>query len=138
VITIPRHIAAGLVATYVSTTRRPAAATALRVLARALPLVPRAASALLAPYAPSDAEYGATRFAVVAQVRRGFSAAQLVVVGHDLYRTTAAIAAWCARRLVERSAGPIGMRAPGELFRAEPALRAIASTADLTIEPSFG
>jgi hypothetical protein len=30
------------------------------------------------------------------------------------------------------------MRAPGELFRAESALRAIASTADLTIEPSFG
>jgi hypothetical protein len=30
------------------------------------------------------------------------------------------------------------MRAPGELFRAEPALRAIASAADLTIEPSFG
>jgi saccharopine dehydrogenase-like protein len=138
VITVPRHIAAGLVAGYVSTTRRPAAATALRLLSRALPLVPRAARAVLAPYAPSDAEYGATRFAAVAQVRRGFSAAQLALVGHDLYRTTAAIAAWAARRLAERGTGPLGMLAPGELFRAEPALRAIASAADLTIEPSFG
>jgi hypothetical protein len=72
------------------------------------------------------------------QVRRGFAAAQITVRGHDLYRTTAVIAAWSACRLAERSAGPIGMRAPGELFRAEPALRAIASAADLTIEPSFG
>jgi len=48
------------------------------------------------------------------------------------------IAAWSACRLAERDAGPIGMRAPGELFRAEPALRAIARAADLTIEPSFG
>ena len=138
VITIPRHVAAGLVAAYVSTTRRPGATAALRVLARALPLLPRTASAVLAPYVSPDADYGATRFAVVAQVRRGFSAAQLVVRGHDLYRTTAAIAAWSARRIAERGAGPIGMCAPGELFRAESALRAIASTADLTIEPSFG
>jgi len=63
---------------------------------------------------------------------------QIVVRGHDLYRTTAAIAAWSACRLAERITGPIGMRAPGELFRAEPALRAIARAADLTIEPSFG
>jgi len=138
VITIPRHVAAALVAGYVSTTRRPAAATALRVLSRVLPLLPRTASAVLAPYAPPDTDYGATRFAAIAQVRRGFSAAQLALVGHDLYRTTAVIAAWSASRLVERGAGPIGMLAPGELFRAEPALRAIASAADLTIEPSFG
>lgn len=138
VITIPRHVAAGLVAGYVSTTRRPAAQAALRVLSRALPLLPRGAGALLAPYAPPDGDYAATRFAAVAQVRRGFSAAQLAIAGHDLYRTTAAIAAWAARRLAARGAGPIGMLAPGELFRAEPALRAIASAADLTIEPSFG
>ncbi|HEY0991616.1 MAG TPA: hypothetical protein VGD80_31405, partial [Kofleriaceae bacterium] len=89
-------------------------------------------------YAAADADYSRTRFAVVAQVRRGFASAQSVVRGCDLYRTTAAIAAWFALRLAERGAGPTGMRAPGELVRAEPALRAIARTADLTIEPSFG
>jgi hypothetical protein len=138
VITLPRHVASQLVATYVSTTRRPAAAAALRVIARALPLLPSGAGAALAPYVAPDADYGATRLAVVAQVRRGFSAAQVAVHGHDLYRTTAAVAAWSALRLVERRAGPVGLCAPGELFRAEPALRAIACAADLTIEPSFG
>lgn len=137
-ITIPRHVAASFVATYASTTRRAAAAGALRLLARALPLVPRAASALLAPYAAPDTDYTRTQLAVIAQVRRGFSAAQIIVRGHDLYRTTAATCAWAARQLVARRAGPVGMRAPGELFVARPALREIASAAGLTIEPSFG
>ena len=138
VITVPRHVAVNLVSTYVSTTRRAGASTALRLLARAAPLLPRSASGLLAPYAPPDADYSRTRFAVVAQVRRGFAAAQIVVRGRDLYRTTAAIAAWSARQLVTRTSGATGMRAPGELFRAEPALRELATIAGLTIEPSFG
>lgn len=138
VLTIPRHVAARLVTSYVSTTRRAGPATALRLLSRTLPLLPRSARELLVPYATPDAALAHTRFAVVVQARRGFSTAQIVVRGRDLYRTTAAIAAWTACRLAERGTGPIGMRAPGELFRAEPALRAIASAADLTIEPSFG
>ena len=138
VLTLPRHVATGRVTAYLSTTRRAGAATALRLLSRALPFVPRRAGELLVPYAVPDADYGRTQLAVVAQVRRGFSAAQIVVRGHDLYRTTAVIAAWSACRLAERDRGPIGMRAPGELFCAEPALCAIASLADLTIEPSFG
>jgi uncharacterized protein YbjT (DUF2867 family) len=138
VITIPRCVAADRVATYVSVARSPAASAALRLVARALPLLPRRAGGVLAPFAPDDADYARARFAVLAQVRRGFSAAQIAVHGRDLYRTTAAIAAWSARRLAARGPGPIGMRAPGELFRAQPALRAIARAAALTIEPSFG
>ncbi|MGN6108168.1 MAG: saccharopine dehydrogenase NADP-binding domain-containing protein [Kofleriaceae bacterium] len=137
-IAIPRHIATRFSGSYVSTTRRPGAAGAMRWLARALPLVPRAAAELLAPYAPPDADYGRTRFAVVAQVRRGFSAAQIVVRGVDPYRTTAVVCAWVARALASRGAGPIGMRAPAELFRAEPALTQIATSAGLEIEASFG
>src|SRR4051812_243430 len=75
VITIPRHLAAQRVATFVSAARRPAAAAALRVLARAMALLPRAAGDALAPYAAPDTDYGATRLAVVATVRRGFSSA---------------------------------------------------------------
>ncbi|MEO8703552.1 MAG: saccharopine dehydrogenase NADP-binding domain-containing protein [Kofleriaceae bacterium] len=138
VITIPRHVAANRVATYVSTTRRAASGALLRLLATALPLVPRAASELLGVYTPPEDELARTRFAIVAQARRGFSAAQITVRGADPYRTTAAITAWMACELATRGAGPVGMRAPGELFRAEPALRAIAARADLVIEPSFG
>jgi len=138
VITVPRHINAQHVQTYVSTTRNAVAATAMRLFARALPLVPRRATGLLAPYQPTDDEYAKTRFAVIAQAHRGFSDAQVVMRGQDQYRASAGIAAWIARELAQRAAGPIGMRAPSELFRAEAALRAVASLIDLRVEPSFG
>jgi len=138
VVTVPRHIATDLVTSYVSTTRSAGASAALRLLSRALPLVPRSASALLAPYAAPDTDYGKTAFGIVAQVRRGFSAAQVTVRGRDLYRTTAAIAAWSARQLVARAQGPSGMRAPAELFRARQALVELSREAGLTLEPSFG
>ncbi|MDX2087610.1 MAG: saccharopine dehydrogenase NADP-binding domain-containing protein [Kofleriaceae bacterium] len=137
-ITVPRHLAATLVSTYVSTTRNAGAARALGLLARALPFVPRQASALLAPYAPAGTNYARTRFGVIAQVRRGFSAAQVVVRGHDIYRTTSAITAWCATQLARRTVGPVGIRAPGELFRASSALHELAAAAQLAVEPSFG
>jgi short subunit dehydrogenase-like uncharacterized protein len=138
VITVPRHVAARSVQTFVSTTRSQAATTALRLLARAMPLVPKRATDLFAPYQPQEDEYARTRFAVIAQARRGFSAAQIVVGGEDQYRSSAEIAAWVARALASRETGPIGMRAPSELFRPEQALRAVADVVGLTIEPSFG
>jgi hypothetical protein len=137
-ITVPRHVAAARVSTYVSTTRNAASTGALRLLARALPLLPRAAAGVLVPYADPDADYTRTRFAIVAQVRRGFASAQVVIRGRDLYTTTARIAAWAATQLASRTAGPLGMRAPGELFHPAAALRALASVAELTLEPGFG
>jgi hypothetical protein len=138
VVTVPRHIAARCVQTFVSTTRSSAATAALRLIARAMPLVPKRATELLAPYQPHEEEYARTRFAVVAQARRGFAAAQVVVSGDDMYRVSAGIAAWVARALMSRGEGPIGMRAPSELFRPEPALRAVAAAVGLVIDPSFG
>lgn len=139
-ITIPRHIAAARVATYASATRREAAMSALRLLSRALPFVPRTAADLLVPYADPSADHARTRFAVVAQVRRDFEAVQIAVRGQDLYRTTARIAAWAALHLAARGAGPVGVCAPGELFRGAAALRELAASAaaGLAIEPSFG
>lgn len=137
-ITIPRHLAADRIASYLSTTRDPASGLLLRLLSTAATLLPKAAGDVLAPYAPPEAELARARFAVVAQVRRGFSAAQVIVRGHDLYTTTAAITAWTARALAARGPGPVGMRAPAELFRPRPALHALADAAGLVIEPSFG
>jgi hypothetical protein len=136
-ITIPRHLAAQHVRTFASTSRKSSTMTALRLLARAVPFVPKRATELLAAYEPTEDEYARTTFAVIAQARRGFSAAQVGVRGHDLYRTAAIIAAWIARQLVARSTGPVGMRAPSELFRPEPALREVAEAAGLVVEPSF-
>ncbi len=137
-LSIPRHVAAKSVVAYASTTRSAAGSRALSLLARALPFVPRAAAGVLATFAPPEDELARTRFTVIAQVRRGFSAAQIAVRGSDPSRTTAIIAAWFARALLARGAGPVGMRAPAELVRAEAALRELAELADLTIEPSFG
>lgn len=137
-ITIPKHVAADLVTSYQSTTREPASGLLLRMLSTAATLLPKAAGGVLAPYAPPESELARARFAVVGQVRRGFSAAQVIVRGRDLYTTTAAITAWCARALAGRGPGPVGMRSPSELFRPVPALRAIADAAELILEPSFG
>jgi short subunit dehydrogenase-like uncharacterized protein len=134
VLSIPHHVAAQLVAAYASLTRRTGLA---RLVASALPFVPRAAAELLAPYAPPDEDFSRTRFAIIAQARRGFSSTQIIVRGSDVYRTTAAITAWAARRLASRGAGPIGMRTPGELFRCAPALRELVLAAGLELEPSF-
>lgn len=137
VLTVPRHVATQRVQTFVSTTRSAAAATAMRWLSRALPLVPKRAGELLAAYSPPEEDFARTSFAIVAQVRRGFSASQVVVRGVDLYQTTAAIVAWVCRALVTRDVGPIGIRAPAELFRPEMALTELATVAGLDIEPSF-
>jgi hypothetical protein len=137
VITVPRHVCARVVQTYLSTTRSAVATTALRLLARALPLMPKRTTELLAPYQPDEHEYARTRFAVVAQARRGFTAAQVVVRGEDQYRASAGIAAWIARALAARGDGPMGMRAPSELFRPANALAEVAAGVGLVVEPSF-
>ena len=137
VISLPRHVASKRVQTFASTTRRRAAQTALRLLARAMPLLPPRATEALVAYEPDDAEYARTRFAIVAQARRGFAAAQVTVRGHDLYATSARIATWATLQLAARAAGPLGMCAASELFRPAPALRELADICELTVEPSF-
>lgn len=137
VISLPRHVATKTVQTFASTTRKRATQTALRLLARAMPLVPPRATEALVAYEPADDEYARTRFAIVAQARRGFTAAQVTVRGRDLYATSAQLAAWATRRLAARTAGPLGMCSASELFRPAPALRELAEICELAVEPSF-
>jgi len=133
-ITVPRHVATAEVSTYAVLTRSAIAAGALRLTARALALLPRAAADRLVPYVPVDADPSRSRFWVVAEARRDFADARVVVAGSDPYRTTAAIAAWAARQLAARDrAGPLGVRSPSELFRPDLALHALADEANLLI-----
>jgi hypothetical protein len=133
-LTLPRHLAVKKVATFASTTRR--ASGLMRLVASALPLVPRAAG-VLAAYAPPDADYARTKFAVVAQLRRGYDAAQVVVHGQDLYATTAAITAGLAIHVLDGGERHVGMRAAGELVDARQALTALGERVGLTVETSF-
>jgi short subunit dehydrogenase-like uncharacterized protein len=137
VITVPRHVNALHIQTYVSTTRSAVAQTALRLLARAMPLIPKRATDVLATYQPAEDEYKRTRYAVIAQARRGFDAAHVALYGEDHYRASANISAWIAQQLVTRGSGPVGMRAPSELFRAAGALRGVGDLIGMRVEPSW-
>jgi len=133
-ITVPRHVATAEVSTYAVLTRSTLATGALRLTARALSLLPRAAADRLVPYVPADADSSKSRFWVIADARRDFAEARVVIAGTDPYRTTAAIAAWSARQLAARDrAGPLGVRSPAELFRADLALYALADEAGLLV-----
>ena len=138
-ITVPRHVAARTVQTYrvddAQRRRERPRCGCSRARCRSC----RSARAqLLAPYQPDRRRSTRARsFAVVAQARRGFSAAQVVVrgtrsVSNDRRRSLRGSRGSSSRAY----AGPIGMRAPSELFRARAgAARARASR--LAIEPSF-
>ncbi len=127
--------------TFASTTRKRAAQTALRWLARAMPLVPTRATELLVAYEPrADEVRTRRRFGViVAQARRWLcGGTTLIVRGRDLYATSGAIAAWCARQLVARAART-GRHARGERIVSGPRRRCtnMATIANLAVEPSF-
>lgn len=137
VITIPRHVAARGVQTFVSTSRHSSTTTALRLLARAMPVLPKHVTTVLTPYVPPAEDYARTQFAVVAQARRGAASAQVTVRGSDVYRTSAQVAVWTVRRVLDRVAPPVGMRTPSELFAPRTALVELAAAANLTIKTSF-
>lgn len=148
-ITLPRHIPATVVATYASTTRKRSGL--MRLVASALPLVPRVTE-VLAAYAPPDTDYARTRFAIVVEARRGGGAprgsasidaptaapivARAVLRGRDVYATTVAVTTWAAIQLAQGVAG-IGVRAPGEVFDARVALRELRALAPFELEPGL-
>jgi Saccharopine dehydrogenase NADP binding domain len=117
-LTIPRHLAAISVETYLSLSRRPGIHRALRLAAMAASWLPPQASALLVPSESSASAYAATRFAVMASVHHGFDQRHAVAHGRDLYATSTAITARLALGLALRPAGPFGVLAPAEIVRA--------------------
>lgn len=139
VITVPRHVAARRVQTFVSLGRSPWATRALGVAAAALPLLARLAGprlgALVDPVGPDAAARAAAEFTVHAVARRRAARATTVVSGRDVYATTAAVVGWLAQALATRPGGPCGVLAPGEALAPAPALRALAAAAELTLAP---
>lgn len=133
-ITIPRHIAAHAVDTYVSLSRNPSFTRALRLAAFAASWLPAQAASVLVPSRTSADEYRATRFTVVAVVEHAFDRRQLVAHGKDLYATSSAITARLALALLHRpAAAPVGVLAPAEIVRARPFLDELAQAGLLTL-----
>lgn len=117
-LTIPRHVAAESVDTYLSVTRQPGVHRALRLTAMVASLLPPQAASVLVPFTGSTERYAATRFAVVASAELPFAARHAIALGRDLYATSTELTARLAAILARRPRGPVGVLAPAEVVRA--------------------
>lgn len=143
VITVPRHVAARRVQTFVSLTRNEWVTRATGLLGPLLPIFARTGLAdLLAGMVdpdgiPDTTTRAAAEFTVIASARRRFEEAQVSVSGRDVYAATAVITAWAAIALARRGTGPTGVLAPSQAFAPRAALRALAAEAGLEVSTSF-
>lgn len=148
IITLPRHVAARVVDGFIALPDDPWA----RGLERLAPLAGLAApfAGLLAPIletfvdptdVPDAATRAAARYAVVAEVRRGFEHARVRVGGRDVYALAAVTVADAALALaanpVEHRATRCGVRSPSELVLAGETLAALETAGALTLATSF-
>jgi len=142
VITVPRHVAARRVQGFLSISRNDWVTRAAGWFAPALPFLGRRIPEKLASWVdeigPDASARSSTELVIVAQARRRFEEAQVVVAGHDVYATAATIAAWAAHALARRGDGPCGVLAPAEVFVPRAALHALAAAAHLTVTTSWG
>lgn len=126
-ITVPRHVAAWSIDTYLSLSRKAPVQGALRLAALAASWLPASASRLLVPSPIDAAALAATRFAVIATAEHPFDARHVVAHGRDLYATSTVITCRLALALANREQGPTGVRAPAELVRAPAFLAELAA-----------
>ena len=139
VITVPRHVDARRVQTYLSLARSRWLGVVARAASRLAPALHRAGAgalvdqALVAATNTGDAP-SATRFALIARARRRFAVAQVRVLGGDPYALTATLLADAAVDLATHGPRLTGARTPAELWPPEPSLRALADRAGLSIE----
>ncbi|MBT8492987.1 MAG: hypothetical protein KJO07_08005, partial [Deltaproteobacteria bacterium] len=144
VITVPRHIDAARVQTFISVTEDSALA---RIFNQGASLVSPLLGALISSplgalakaklaehsHDPSDAERERSLFAIVARAERSFERRQVGVSGADPYGVTAEIMAWGAERLVADGPLGLGVVTPSEAFDPEQGLRAIAEQCELSV-----
>ncbi len=149
VITVPRHVHARRVQTYLSLLDTGPMGDALtRVASFLSPVVPSVLRSTLGaqiqaqvnapPPSADDRKFAS--FAISCEARRGYERARMIFTGNDPYGLTAAIACWSATDLHQRSlAGtlPSGVRAPAEVFPAEQAIDAIRARWRLDVYRSF-
>lgn len=147
VVTIPRHIQASRVQTFVSITDdSPVGRMVTRGASLLGPLVGALAQSPLGALAraklsehvshPPLAERRLSRFALVARAERSFERRELSVSGSDPYGITAEVLALAVERLLEGDPRSLGIVTPSEAFEPESSLGAIAESCNLTVEHS--
>jgi short subunit dehydrogenase-like uncharacterized protein len=153
VMTVPRHVHAGRVQTFLSLLDTGPLGDMVTRMARlvspAVPaLVRTALGAQLRAHIgkgtpaerPSATDRKFATFAVACEARLRFENARLVVSGSDPYGVTAAIAAWAVETLrarMQSSVLPMGVRTPSEIFAPTESLEALIVRCDLDAYRSF-
>ena len=149
VITVPRHVHAKRVQTYLSLLDTGPMGDAITrvasILSPALPSLLRTTlgaqirAQIRAP-APTTDDRKFASFAIACEARQGYDRARMIFTGTDPYGLTAAIACWSVEAILARKqAGtlPSGVCAPAEVFPAEEAIAAIRSRWQLDVYRSF-
>ena len=153
VMTVPRHVHAGRVQTFLSLLDTGPLGDVVTRVARLLsPAVPALVRSALgaqmrahsgkgsADERPSATDRKFATFAVACEARLRFEEARLVMSGRDPYGTTAAIAAWTVETLrarMQRGALPAGVCTPSEVFTPAEALEALIVRCELDAFRSF-
>lgn len=139
VITLPRHVAARRVQTYLSLTRSRWVGSLARAASRIAPALYRGGAAAMIDQALARAtttggDSTRTRFALIARARRRFSVAQVRVLGMDPYAVTGVLVADAAVDLAANDPRVVGVCAPAEVWPAEASLRRLVELVGVTIE----
>jgi short subunit dehydrogenase-like uncharacterized protein len=139
VITVPRHVPAHRVQTYLSLPPGPLGAVASRAggffgaVARS-PLMGIARRRVAgAPEGPTPGQREVNDFAVAATATRGFESAHVCITGTDVYGTTGEIVALGVARLLDGGPRCAGVCAPAEAFDARESLAQL----DVRVTSSF-
>jgi hypothetical protein len=139
VITVPRHVDARRIQTYVSLTR----SRWLGAVTRAAAMLARGAAGRagddesMTRVVASRDEAARSRFAVIARARRRFVVSQVRVLGSDPAGLAATVCADAAIDLMARPAGgAVGACAPSELWPGEDSLQRLATAGRIEIDVS--
>jgi short subunit dehydrogenase-like uncharacterized protein len=151
VVTVPRHVHAGRVQTFLSLLDPgPVADMVTRAARLVSALVPALVRSSLGAQIRAQIGVGAgrpsvtdrkfARFAVACEARLRFEDARVVLSGSDPYGTAARVMAWAVETLgarMERGSLPMGVRTPSEVFAPGEALEALITRCGLDAYRSF-
>ncbi len=137
IIMLSRRIQAVAIDAYVSPNRSNNLATVLRGAGLAMSLLPmKSMASVLGPFVPDDSDFSQGRFAVITQLRAGPISRRMIITGHDIYQTSATIAARVALRVLSHGAKS-GVLSVAQLWPAHEALAALQQPCSLQFEPAL-
>ena len=137
IILLSRRIQAQAIDAFVSPNRSNNLATVLRGAGLAMSLLPmKSMASVLGPFVPDDSDFSQGRFAVITQLRAGPISRRMITTGHDLYQTSATLAAHVALRILSHGAAP-GVMSVAQVWPAHAALATLQQPCNLSFEPAL-